>query len=107
MRQLRHPSAGSGQALKSCPFWREVGKAGTSPLGSFHRKSTEGRSRRSCGSTEVHTAQSHPSVGTPIEVPVPRNVSRPSIASRRSNFRSEELTSELQSRHYLVCRLLL
>ena len=29
--------------------------------------------------SDVHTAQPHPSVGTPMEVPVPRNVSRPSI----------------------------
>jgi len=39
--------------------------------GSRQRSSTEGRSRRSRGSAEVHTAQSHPSVGTPIEVPSP------------------------------------
>ena len=50
-------------------------------FGPFQRTSTEGRSRRSCGSAEVHTAQAQPSVGTPIEVPVPRNVSRPSILS--------------------------
>ena len=46
---------------------------------SCQRSSRDGRSRRSCGSAEVHTAQSQPSVGTPIEVPVPRNVSSPSI----------------------------
>src|ERR1017187_6951686 len=43
------------------------------------RKSTDGRSRRSCGSVEVQTAQVQPSVGTPMEVPVPRNVRTPSI----------------------------
>src|ERR1700692_4906788 len=31
----------------------------------------EGRVRRSCGSLERQTAQSHPSVGTPMEVPLP------------------------------------
>ncbi len=35
------------------------------------------------GSVEVHTAQSQPSVGTPIEVPVPRKVRVASIASGR------------------------
>src|SRR5579862_6932749 len=34
----------------------------------------EGRVRRSCGSVERQTAQSHPSVGTPIEVPLPSTV---------------------------------
>ena len=49
--------------------------------GSRQRNSTEGRSRRSCASVEVHTAHVHASVGTPIEVPVPRNVR---VASMRS-----------------------
>jgi hypothetical protein len=35
----------------------------------------EGRVRRSRGSLEWHTAQSHPSVGTPIDVPLPSTVS--------------------------------
>src|ERR1700739_2758857 len=35
----------------------------------------EGRVRRSCGSLELQTAQSHPSCGTPIEVPLPSTVS--------------------------------
>ena len=34
----------------------------------------EGRVRRSRGSVEWQTAQSHPSVGTPIEVPLPNTV---------------------------------
>jgi hypothetical protein len=34
----------------------------------------EGRVRRSCGSLEWQTAHSHPSVGTPIEVPLPSTV---------------------------------
>jgi len=35
----------------------------------------EGRVRRSCGSEEWHTAQSQPTVGTPMDVPLPRTVS--------------------------------
>src|ERR1700691_1415664 len=35
---------------------------------------TEGRVRRSRGSAERHTAQSQPSVGTPMEVPLPSTV---------------------------------
>ena len=46
---------------------------------SCQRRSTDGLSRRSCGSGDVHTAHVHPKVGTPMEVPVPRNVSSPSI----------------------------
>src|SRR5580658_966161 len=34
----------------------------------------DGRVLRSCGSLEWHTAQSHPSVGTPIDVPLPSTV---------------------------------
>ena len=40
----------------------------------------EGLVRRSCGSEEWHTAQSHPMVGTPIEVPLPSTVSVAFIA---------------------------
>ena len=36
--------------------------------------STEVRSRRSRGSEDVQVAQSQPIIGTPCEVPVPRNV---------------------------------
>src|SRR3954470_3181309 len=35
---------------------------------------TEGRVRRSCVSAELQTLQSHPRVGTPIEVPLPSTV---------------------------------
>jgi hypothetical protein len=35
----------------------------------------EGRVRWSCGSDDEHTAQVHPIVGTPIDVPLPRTVS--------------------------------
>jgi hypothetical protein len=37
---------------------------------------TEGRRRRFRRSGEVHTAQAHPIIGMPVEVPVPRNVMR-------------------------------
>src|SRR5260370_36360163 len=36
---------------------------------------TEGRVRRSCGSLDRQTAQSQPSVGTPMDVPLPNTVS--------------------------------
>src|SRR3712207_6901241 len=56
--------------------------------------------------------------GTPVSPKVPSSSSRwcsaqevstakPSARSRRTQRRSEEHTSELQSRQYLVCRLLL
>jgi hypothetical protein len=38
----------------------------------------------------VHTAQSHPSVGTPIEVPVPKNVRLPSIRYFQNRFEDDE-----------------
>src|SRR5215218_5176677 len=37
----------------------------------------EGRSRLSRGSVERQTSQVHPIIGTPADVPVPRNVTRP------------------------------
>src|SRR3712207_8202487 len=42
---------------------------------------------------------------SPVAPPAPRVYRDPSL--RRLPFRSEEHTSELQSRQYLVCRLLL
>src|SRR3712207_7487157 len=39
--------------------------------------------------------------------PVMRQLTGPDDARRMVNYRSEEHTSELQSRQYLVCRLLL
>ena len=44
--------------------------------------STEGRVRWSCGSEEWQTRQSHPMVGTPIEVPLPSTVSAAFICLR-------------------------
>jgi hypothetical protein len=40
----------------------------------FRAIAIEGRVRRLRGSDEVQTAQRHPSVGTPIEVPLPRTM---------------------------------
>src|SRR3712207_8626709 len=60
-------------------------------------------------STEVHSFGIATSLATRLTLPVARSpkvyqVSRNSTSSR---VRSEEHTSELQSRQYLVCRLLL
>src|SRR3712207_8561293 len=48
-------------------------------------------------------ALGHPGAGRPPDVQVARDGDRPD----RAHGRSEEHTSELQSRQYLVCRLLL
>src|SRR5579872_4677648 len=48
----------------------------------------EGRVRRSCGSVERHTAQSHPKVGTPIDVPLPSTVKVAFIFSVLTSGRS-------------------
>jgi hypothetical protein len=39
----------------------------------------DGRSRRSRGSPDRQTAQAHPIIGTPAEVPVPRKVTRAGV----------------------------
>src|SRR5664279_5677538 len=75
----RLSGADSSRPTPATAFGCVDGVPETWVYGSFHRNSTEGLSRRSRGSAEVHTAQSHPTVGTPIEVPVPRNVSFPCI----------------------------
>src|SRR3712207_7244825 len=65
------------------------------------------------GSVSVSRARSrtsscdHPSTGLPIVQPAHRPSHAPRTRSSRSSGRSEEHTSELQSRQYLVCRLLL
>jgi hypothetical protein len=46
----------------------------------------DGRSRVSRGSVERHVAQSHPIMGTPWEVPVPRKVIRTPYGSRMMRF---------------------
>ena len=47
----------------------------------------DGRSRRSCGSVDRHTAQSHPIEGTPCEVPLPSTVTRIGGSYRRMIIR--------------------
>ena len=49
----------------------------------------EGRVRRSCGSLEWQTAQSQPSVGTPMDVPLPSTVS---VAFMQPAFKLEAIT---------------
>src|ERR1035437_6791398 len=58
--------------------------------------------------TEIYTLSLHDAL--PIWTPLPGGKSlspRPARNRRRGRSRSEEHTSELQSRQYLVCRLLL
>ena len=66
----------------------------------------EGRSLRSRGSADLHTAHSQPSVGTPIEVPVPKNVrssfqapgpQAPNPRSRQFKFRYKGIAPQADS----------
>src|SRR3712207_7169221 len=57
---------------------------------------------------EVHRAQlTGPAVHVAEDVPVEGPQMREVVAAGQGGARSEEHTSELQSRQYLVCRLLL
>ncbi len=58
-----------------------------------HSIITEGRVRRSRGSLEWQTAQSHPIVGTPIEVPLPSTVTVPFFTCGRLLARREPSAS--------------
>src|SRR3712207_6865324 len=53
------------------------------------------------------SSASSASSSSPAALASSSRVSRISLASRMNDSRSEEHTSELQSRQYLVCRLLL
>src|SRR5215203_7099858 len=53
--------------------------------------------------TEIYTLSLHDAFRSPSRPPMPRRRAPPCARS----WRSEEHTSELQSRQYLVCRLLL
>src|SRR5947209_12915814 len=85
------------------------------PHQSFHRRSNVGRSTRVSGTsafmayarvpTTMATATTTPGHGESWKAP--RMAASPTTASRNAPTRSEEHTSELQSRQYLVCRLLL
>src|SRR5215203_7307337 len=56
--------------------------------------------------TEIYTLSLHDALPIPTRS-ARRTSTRPASGWRRSCARSEEHTSELQSRQYLVCRLLL
>ena len=71
----RRPGAGGG-APAACPP-----AAGPPPVST----TAPWRVRRSRGSGDVHAAQSHPTTGTPNDVPVPRKVSFTRSAGRRSS----------------------
>src|SRR5258708_30363522 len=68
---------------------------------------TEGRVRLSCGSADWQTAQSHPRVGTPIEVPLPSTVSvaftRPPSSSAGSRGGSGLRGARPCVRHFHIC----
>src|SRR5205809_4385901 len=59
----------------------------------------EGRVRRSRGSVDRHTSQSHPIIGTPCEVPLPSSVilrfNDPFAAARRLDEAQAELVENL------------
>src|SRR5947209_14274507 len=56
---------------------------------------------------DVTTSARHDPDGRPPALPLQKTSQRHSHRERRTTRRSEEHTSELQSRQYLVCRLLL
>src|SRR3712207_9553351 len=64
---------------------------------------------RDVGVEELGHGRHHPRVRRPLrrDGGVPRGVSGADAAPKERRVRSEEHTSELQSRQYLVCRLLL
>ena len=68
-----HDSIDIADALRRACM-RKSGPVSMSTRWPSHVTVAEGRIRRSRGSVEVQTRQSHPSVGTPIEVPLPRIV---------------------------------
>src|SRR5215467_2788081 len=51
-------------------------RTNSDPVPSSTSMRIEGRVRRSRGSVDVHTAQSQPIEGTPLDVPLPRTVTR-------------------------------
>src|SRR5512146_1202482 len=59
---------------------RKSGVVSMSTVRPPYSTSTEGRVRWSRGSGELHTAQVHPIVGTPMDVPLPSTVSVAFIA---------------------------
>ena len=72
---------------------RISGVVSTSRLPSGKQKSTLGRVLLLRGSVELHTEQSHPIIGTPVDVPVPRKISRRDGADGLSINRHNSLFS--------------
>src|ERR1700730_8997072 len=68
----RMASRRSRPARRAC--WRKSGVVSMTTFFPCRESSSEGRSRLSWGSFEVHTRQCQPKDGTPIEVPEPRTV---------------------------------
>src|SRR5258708_7210673 len=54
--------------------WRKSGVVSITMFWPPREINREGRSLLSCGSSDLHTRQGQPSVGTPMEVPEPRTV---------------------------------
>src|SRR3712207_6128916 len=61
----------------------------------------------SSGNTGIALAGISSALGYKVEIVIPENVSEETRNIQHNLGRSEEHTSELQSRQYLVCRLLL
>src|SRR3712207_7117316 len=81
------------------------------PYTTLFRSETEGNRRHPCpvrASDRLGGIRSGPAHGAPsFEPQTERMGSLPARRAKRRSSRSEEHTSELQSRQYLVCRLLL
>src|SRR3712207_7772540 len=65
------------------------------------------RSRPGPGQHAQAVQVAHEEAGEDLRVPLCRDLPRPPRSDEGARERSEEHTSELQSRHYHVCRLLL
>src|SRR3712207_8781629 len=70
-------------------------------LAAHHRRDPLPHARPPRCAPDLHLAEAGPRAGLPGAVPLPR------LLEEGDRGRSEEHTSELQSRQYLVCRLLL
>src|SRR4051812_46465913 len=86
--------------LRAC--WRKSLEVSTITVCPACSISTETRSRWSRGSFEVQVSHSHAIEGTPVEVPVPKKVSRISPKSKvQSLYRQKLWTLDLRLRTYL------
>src|SRR3712207_7497407 len=75
------------------------------PYTTLFRSNSAGIRNMPCG--EVFTGPIEDSANGTVYFGVPAAIAGREISGVRFRFRSEEHTSELQSRQYLVCRLLL